>query len=103
MLVACRSHGAQPGVMISSDLWGPSVQTEKPRIVDLLYEYDGDVVWEFHVSEAFAKQHGLSDGTEPLPDQPGEWATDLQCCCRVCFEEMHGGTFGDDHRWKRCG
>lgn len=100
MLVACRLHGTQLGVMISADLLGQFDKDSIPRIVDVLYECDGEIVWEFHVSEEFARQHELSDGTEPLPDQPGEWARDLQCCCRACFEEAHVGAFGDDHRWK---
>lgn len=100
MLVACKAHGAQPGLMISADLWGISGPATA-EIVDLAYEYDGEIVWEFHVSAPFARKYGLHSGTEPLPDQPGEWATELQCCCRKCFEEMHSGEFGEDHRWKK--
>ena len=87
--------------MISSDLAVGSETTDRVELVDLLYVYDGVLAWEFHVSAAFAMVHGLSSGIEPLPDQPGEWARDLVCCCLKCFEEMHNGYFDDAHRWQR--
>lgn len=98
MIVVCKIHGPQPGLMISPDL-GIECEVSMPEIVDLLYDYDGVLAWEFHVSKSFAQLHGLAGGTKPLPDQPGEWARELRCCCVKCFEESHGGQFDEGHRW----
>lgn len=97
MIVACREHGPQSGLMISADL--ANGNSGPVEIIDLLFEYEGVIAWEFHVSREFADSYGLVSGTEPLPDQPGEWATELQCWCVKCFEEMHNGSFDENHRW----
>ncbi|QDT27564.1 hypothetical protein Enr10x_28820 [Gimesia panareensis] len=98
MIVVCKVHGPQSGLMISPDL-GVDASDPHVEIVDLLYVYDGVLAWEFHVSSEFAQAHGLMAGVEPLPDQPGEWARELRCCCVKCFEEAHGGQFDEDHKW----
>lgn len=98
MIVVCKLHGPQPGLLISPDLGLEAVESV-PEIVDLLYEYDGVLAWEFHVSVDFARLHGLRGGTESLPEEPGEWARELHCCCVKCFEELHHGRFDDAHHW----
>ena len=101
MRISCKIHGAQSGVMISPDL-SIADKCEKPdniAIADLLYELDGELAWEFHLSTDFAARNGLVQGTFPLPEQPGEWANELICCCVRCFEEYHKGHFDDSHRW----
>lgn len=102
MRFACKHHGVQSGILISPDL-SPRLQQKAREIVDLLYECDGEAVWACHVSEAFARQHNIRSGTEAWPDQFGEWEKELECCCQECFEEFHGGRFGDDYRWKKGG
>lgn len=87
--------------MISRDLWTSG--DRKPmalEIVDLIYMYEGVVAWAFYVSGDFARDHQLKAGVAPLPDEPGEWARQLDCCCSKCFREAHDGDFDKDFRWR---
>jgi hypothetical protein len=101
MLMLCPLHGPQPAIMISRDLW---VSGESPcrleEIVDLIYTFEGKVAWAFYVSRQFAIEHGLTGQVSPLPDEPGEWARILDCCCSKCFQAAHGGHFDELKRWK---
>ena len=103
MRIVCSKHGTQAGVVISPDLG-----TRRPKadisIVSIRYEFDGDIAWAFYVSKRFADEHGLVDCIEPLPDVPGEWVHELDCCCVECFKEFHHGTFNEQSAWvpKEC-
>ena len=100
MLMLCPIHGPQPAVMISRDLWvNGDHKPESGEIVDLIYIHEDVIAWGFYVSRDFARDHRLKAGIAPLPDQPGEWAQDLCCCCSKCFQKVHGGQFDERSRW----
>lgn len=100
MLVDCRTHGVQQGILVSPDVCPASTQLEQQPIVSVLFEHEGEIAIAFYVSRAFAVLYCLSDDAKPVPDQLGGWAKMLQSSCKLCFQEAHGGIFGNDHRWK---
>ncbi|WP_425400469.1 hypothetical protein [Aeoliella sp.] len=97
MIIQCTTHGLQNGLLTSADLLAED--SSNLEIVDLLYELEGEIAAAFHVSREFADAHQLRGGTEPLPEDYGEWVHELACCCMKCFEERHGSTFDGKHRW----
>lgn len=100
MLVVCPIHGPQPGILISPDLLPHlEAQAHPDEVVDLVYKYQKQVAWVFHVSRDFAREHGLRGGVDALPEKGPVWVHDLQCCCKRCFEEKGDGYFDSDFRW----
>jgi hypothetical protein len=86
--------------MVSADLWErKDPEPNASTIIDLIYEFDGTIAWVFHVSSAFAEKHGITGVRETLPEHPGEWVHELQCCCKKCFEEVQNGFFDDNFKW----
>ncbi len=87
MRIVCPMHGGQAVVQISPDVWDdPQAAQREVRWVHVLYEFDGQVVDAYHLSEEFAARHGVEAGVAPLPADYPEWTGEVTRVCAKCFE-----------------
>lgn len=86
MRILCPIHGSQPVMHISPDLWAaPALADEDFGGVRLIYEFDGQFIEAFLLSEAFACSHNVRAGTVPLPEEYPSWAKEVVSVCKQCF------------------
>ena len=97
MISRCDQHGRQPLVRVSPDLL-----TSRPTfpIIDVLFEYEGQLALAFYLSREFAELRGIESGTFPLPDDAIDWTRELDFVCRRCFEDSNDGHIDrETFRW----
>ena len=88
MRIICPIHGCQPVMYISPDLWDDPKKGEKESGgVQVVYEYEGQLVDAFQVSADFAATHGVQGGIVPLPDDYPKWAQAVTSVCKNCFDD----------------
>jgi hypothetical protein len=91
MRIICPIHGLQKATYISPDLWETSKSIHN---VEVIYEYDGQHVNAFLLSEDFAKKHEIKGGVSALPNDYPLWTEQTTSVCEKCFEERQGGNRG---------
>ena len=50
------------------------------------FEYMGDCVDRYVLSQAFMALHNIEEGQQPLPELYPDWVTLVKIECRKCFE-----------------
>jgi hypothetical protein len=82
-VIDCNMHGLTSIVLVSADLLDSEIESSK--IIE--YEYDGEIVESFYVSQEFADNNGLSGvKTLPLPEIYPHWFSKLKPYCFQCLK-----------------
>lgn len=87
MRIICPIHGCQSVMCISPDLWDEPKKAEKDcGGIQVVYEFEGQLVDAFHLSAEFARTHDVHGGIVPLPDEHPKWVQAVTGVCKICFE-----------------
>ncbi len=88
MRIICPIHGCQQVMCISPDICDDPTKAEsKNGAVNVVYEFEDQLVDTFLLSSEFANRHGVHDGVLPLPDEYPKWTRDVASICKECFEQ----------------
>ena len=90
MRFECQDHGLQEGVQVSPDLESSSdADSHEGQVFVVRFQYDGEVVDAYYLSERFANSYGLTESFVcPLPDEYPEWVSKVVPRCRKCFRKV---------------
>ena len=88
-MIICELHGVSEASFVSPDIFDQvmnSLVVMKPRVIE--YEYLGDIVETFILSQDFLVEHKLCDekGILPLPNDYPEWVSLLKPLCSTCLD-----------------
>ncbi|RDH41773.1 hypothetical protein [Zooshikella ganghwensis] len=90
MMIKCDEHGFSNGLLVSPDI-KEQIQNSMhyTNIITIDYEYKGDVVDSFYLSECFAQKYGFfCNKILTLPDDYPEWVSKLAPLCEKCFQKF---------------
>ena len=88
MRILCSIHGVQKVRQISPDLWASAHEgSQTKNVIQVAYEYGGQVVDGFLLSEEFAKEHKINGGVTTLPNDYPPWTNETTIVCENCFLE----------------
>lgn len=90
MMIKCNAHGFYNALQVSPDI---KKQVEFSvghlNIIIIDFEYDGDVVDSFYLSEGFAQKNGYKCNQKmTLPDDYPRWVGEMVLVCEKCFQEF---------------
>lgn len=89
MQVTCKSHGMQPIINVSPDIYkeiGNSNFTFNPIII--FYAFDDEITESFYLSEKYSSKYNLKHNQIlELPDDYPNWVLNLKQICRECLKE----------------
>jgi len=97
MMLLCDRHGCQMGIEVSPDLCDRVARSETvDGIVEIGYEYDGELMQVMFLSKEFAARHGVSESrVSPLPDDYPDWVRLIAVECKKCALEC--GILQENH------
>lgn len=84
-MIICEKHGLSTIVQVSPDIQSGRVR----KIISVDYDYYGDVIETFYLSEVFGSQYGVK-GSQcfSLPEVFPDWVSLMIPMCEKCFLEL---------------
>lgn len=93
MRILCPIHDASEVVQLSPDYEVHQHDTYCRSAVVVHFEWEGESLDRYVLSEAFVAKHKVIGGRQPLPECYPDWYRLVKIDCRRCFEGRGGTEF----------